>query len=824
MRRTLLALMLACACSKGGGKSDPPPPSPRPDWPPSRTQYVNPIPAENQRPGDPTWSSGFTASWNHQVEGFADRVSASAGESVTVRAHASVAKTGKWTLYRLGHYGGAGARKISEGTTSYAPQAACTNNLTTGLVSCAAWTPTFSLTVPQDAVSGLYVIRLLRDDNYGSFVPLVVKDTRPADLLFQSSVTTYEAYNQYGGESLYVDNDDGIAGHKALQVSFDRPYKSGQGTGNLLSWEIYAAAFFERYGYDVTYTTNLDVHREGAQTLVKRGGFLSVGHDEYWTGEERNAVEAARDAGVPLFFLTANPAYWKIRLSDPGVDGNARTITCYKQYPSRDPLAGTADQTGRFRDAPISRPEEALTGVMYESWMFFGHPWVVSDASHFIFQGTGLQNSDVVPLLVGYEYDRTFNGGTPGPASVVAHSPVVDAEGRPGFSESTVYRAPSGAMVFGAGTIYWTLGLSGGQADARVQRMTANLLNAALKLNVPDGLATITPPAGPSLNPAWATDVNTLGAGMQGPAGVAQLPDGTVLVADARGNRIWKLVSGTPQPFAGDGNPSGDPAYDNVTALRARFYQPTSLAVDSAGRVYVADTHNHVIRLIDIDANRTVSTFAGAIFQPGLQDGTGSTARFNDPMGLSWQDATHLIVADSANHAIRVIDVTTKAVSTLAVTHWGDDVDGPASSATFYFPTATAAGPDGRVYFVSSSTGKVRSIGTDAAHTVTTLVAGGLGLSDGAGTTAQLLAQGGLVWDGQGLVVADSGNQRLRLIVPGTDAASTRVQTIAGSGKVAMTDGSAAAASFAMPLGLFRPSAGTVYVADGGGSVRVLRR
>jgi sugar lactone lactonase YvrE len=107
---------------------------------------------------------------------------------------------------------------------------------------------------------------------------------------------------------------------------------------------------------------------------------------------------------------------------------------------------------------------------------------------------------------------------------------------------------------------------------------------------------------------------------------------------------------------------------------------------------------------------------------------------------------------------------------------------------------------------------------------VTTLVQGGLGFTDGSGSTARMLPQGGLVWDGSALLVADAGNQRIRRVLPGADAASTRVQTWAGSGQVASADGSASAASFGLPLGMHRAADGTVYVIDAAaGALRAVR-
>ena len=790
-----------------------------PGWPPPRPGYLNPIPGENQRQGDAFWNRGFSKPWAAQVEAYADRVSAPAGATVNLMVRTDQpGSSASWALYRIGWYGGAGARQILSGSVELGSQPACPRVAATGLVRC-SWSPTFSVRIPQDAVSGLYLVRIVRDDRIGVMIPVVVKDDRPADLLMQSSVLTAQAYNAWGGEGLYEP-----PGTFAVQVSFDRPYDSDFGSGQVLRYEALMAHFLERYGYDVTYTTNLDVAREGSTTLLRRGAFLSVGHDEYWPGEERDAVQFARENGLPLYFFGANAAYWKVRLSDPGIDGNARVVTCYKRHPEQDPLAGTPQQTGRYRDAPINRPEEALVGTMYESWMLFGSPWAPRELSHPAFAGTGLRASDTIPQLVGYEYDRTFDLDTPGPVTVLARSPRIVAEGKPGYSETTIYTAPKGGIVFGAGSIYWSLGLDGGQRDARVERMTANLLQLGVQLPVPSALRSVSAPPPPSPDPKWATSVRTVASGMPGPAGVAQLADGTFVIADPRAHRIWQTDgSGRFWPFAGDGNPTGSPAYDNVPASSARFFGPTAVLPDAAGNVYVADTHNCVIRKIANDANRTVSLVAGAFLTEGYADGTGAAARLSYPMGMAWLDATHIVIADSANQAIRVLDVTTRAVSTLAVTHWGDDADGPASTATFYYPTSVAVAPDGRVFFLASSTGKLKSIGTDAARTVTTLVGGGLGFSDGTGSGARMQPQMGLLWLNGALVVSDSANQRLRYIVPGASAASTSVKTWAGDGQMGSDDGLASAASFQVPLGLWAGKDGSVYVADGAGTLRAVR-
>ncbi len=500
-------------------------------------------------------------------------------------------------------------------------------------------------------------------------------------------------------------------------------------------------------------------------------------------------------------------------------------VTCYKRAPENDPLYGSPQQTGRFRDDPINRSEEQLVGTMYESWMLFGQSWTVPDASHPMYAGSGIHDGDSIPELVGNEYDRTFALDTPSEARIVARSPLVDAEGRPGIGETTVYTAPSGAFVFGAATIFWSKGLDGPMRDPRIERITANLLNLGLKLPIPAALQSVSAPDATSADGTWASSVRTVASGMPGPTGVAQLPDGSFVVADSRAHRIWRVdASGTFLPFAGDGNPTGSPSYDNVPGLSARFFGPTAVLADTAGNVYVADTHNCVIRKIANDANHTVSLVAGAFMACGSNDGTGGAALFAYPMGMAWLDATHIAIADSANIAIRVLDVTTRLVTTLAVTHWGVDQDGPAATANFDWPTAVAVAPDGRLFFVASYSGTLRVIGTDAARTITTLVAGGHGFADGPGASARLEPQGGLLWFNNGLVVADPGNQRLRWVSPGATAGSTVVKTWAGSGLSGTADGPGLNATFQVPLGMTRGKDGNLYLVDGtAGTLRTVR-
>ncbi|HWV37412.1 MAG TPA: N,N-dimethylformamidase beta subunit family domain-containing protein [Vulgatibacter sp.] len=775
----------------------------------------NPIVDENDLPGDPDWRSGTPA--KGELEAYADRASVRAGGVVGVKASASPAAFVDWALYRMGWYGGAGARLVAEGSgVSVAPQPRCPVQPGTGLVAC-AWPVSVALQVPTDAVTGLYLVKLSRADGVYTFVPLVVTDDRAPRLLFQASVTTWQAYNAWGGTSLYVDRTGSSPFGRAVKASFDRPYDSDTGSGQMLRYEVHFARFLERFGYDVGYTTNVLVSRGALDRLGRDQAFLSVGHDEYWTLEERDAIEAARDRGVSTLFFGANTGYWKIRFDDEVEPGNPRTQISYKADAAQDPVKGP-DRTGLWRGA-IGRPENALVGVMYESWLRISGQWIVSDASHFLYEGTGLADGDAIPALVGYEYDRTFdNGAQPAGLEVVSRSPVLDVYGVPGFSEAASYRAPSGSLVFSAASIEWSYGLGQpGVADPRVERMTANVIREATGLEVPDGVGSGAPPAPPAREGRPASAVHTLSRGLGSPTGVAQTEDGLLVVADPRRHLILAVrPDGTSYPLAGDGVASSDPAHDGVPAGRARFFGPTAVASSGAAAarvVYVADTRNHCIRTISGSSVVKVGTAAGAMGEPGRSDGGRAQARFNSPMGLAIDPASgDLLVADAGNGLVRRFDPKT-GTTTILAGGGTSPADGPASATAFSYPTAVAAAPDGTVYVVDTGYGTVRRISPDGE--VTTLVKGPPGAGDGTGEVARLSPQGGAAWAAGALWIAEPTRGTLRRIVPGAEAASTLVETVAGDG--------VAGARFGLPVGLAVARDGSVLVVDAaGGELRAV--
>src|SRR6185295_14178191 len=197
-----------------------------------------------------------------------------------------------------------------------------------------------------------------------NYVPFVVRnDARTAGLLYQQPVNTYQAYNSWGGKSLYSFNSTGSA--RAYKVSFDRPY-SGDGSGDYFGWEVYTVQWLEQQGYDVTYNTDVDAEvTPGRMRSVK--AVLVPGHSEYWSKGMYDAVTSARDAGVSLGFLGSNAIYWQMRYESAN-----RVVVCYKTNEPPGPVdpvssSNPIQTTTQWRLAPVNRPEQSLLGVQFTS-------------------------------------------------------------------------------------------------------------------------------------------------------------------------------------------------------------------------------------------------------------------------------------------------------------------------------------------------------------------------------------------------------------------------------------------------------------------------
>jgi hypothetical protein len=448
--------LIGCGGASSGSSTDP------------GTQ-PNPIVVENAKPGDPSWALTQPATQG-EIEGYASAPSINRGEQISFFVN-TADPSYTIQIFRMGWYGGAGARSMGPPTMlSGTKQPAPITDPSTLLIDAGNWTNPYVLTIPNNAsdptdwASGVYLAKLTSASGLEAYVVFVVRDDgRSSDLLFQTSVTTYHAYNDWGGSSLYTNP-------RAFKVSFNRPYivkKLGPmaaGSGDFQFWEYNLLRFLEREGYDVTYNTDLDTHLSGGELLLHKA-FLSVGHDEYWSWQMRQNVIAARDAKVNLGFFGANSCYWQIRFEDSPVTGSAnRTIVCYKADAlTKDPFAHGPKSyltTTNWRSFPVNRPEAELVGAMSKGGYYgIAADIVVSDVANFVFQGTGLQNGDHLQGLLGYEADTSYPEFAPVGTVVIAHSPFKASDGFAGFSDMVFYPASSGATVLDTGSMQWSWGV-----------------------------------------------------------------------------------------------------------------------------------------------------------------------------------------------------------------------------------------------------------------------------------------------------------------------------------------------------------------------------
>jgi len=469
----------------------------------------NPVVMENCFPGKRGWGVRSGAQVRAGgIEGYATAQSINKGQSVDLKVNSSDSTTFNIEIYRTGYYGGKGARLMS--TMRDVPgtaQTGCTTDDATGLYECSAWKVSATVSTSSSWPSGMYVLRIVRNDNGNdNLILLAVRnDARRPDVLYGSSFTTFEAYNNYGGRSLYEFNSccgNNVTGSwRAAKVSFDRPFNQTL-DGNhdwFVKDEIATVSWLEREGYDVGYASNTDLEQRPGLVRNARA-YMSPAHDEYWSAGMRDALTQARDAGVNVFFTGSNELYWKIRFEPSPTGVPAREQVSYKSTQS-----GGADPsgipTGTWRDpAGINQPENSLSGQMYVGDRnFAGFPLVVSatQGADRVWRNTGLDrqapgtSTKIGSNLVGWEWDaRVANGAEPAGTTTLAASPVTGdliqnfgQDVTPGSTVSTMvkYKAASGATVVTTGTNWWNRGLARnpsneGEPDLRIQQATTNIL------------------------------------------------------------------------------------------------------------------------------------------------------------------------------------------------------------------------------------------------------------------------------------------------------------------------------------------------------------
>jgi WD40 repeat protein len=481
---------------------------------------VNLIVAENCKPGNPSTEWDVVGAGDLSIQGFATDISVNRGQTVNFKIKTDAADY-RLDIYRMGYYGGNGARKIATVQPSAVlpqSQPACLGDTTTGLIDCGNWAVSATWDVPADATSGIYFVRVVRTDTGGAshIVFIVRDDTGNSNMLFKTSDTTWQAYNDYGGNSLYV----GSPAKRAYKVSYNRPFNTRSGQYSrawLFGAEYPMVRWLEANGYDISYFTSVDADLRGTEILEHKV-FLSVGHDEYWSGGERANVEAARNAGVNLAFFSANEVFWKTRW-EPSIDGSGkanRTLVSYKETHANakiDPLPNV--WTGTWRDPRFSppadggRPENQLTGTIYtvnccQNALSITVPEAYSKIRFWRDTSiAALAPGEVATLprgVLGYEWDEALDNGFQPEGLIKMSSTTVSLGGNwylldngstygPGTATHslTLYRHSSGALVFGSGTIRWSWGLDGNHdfdgatpnasttPDVRMQQATTNL-------------------------------------------------------------------------------------------------------------------------------------------------------------------------------------------------------------------------------------------------------------------------------------------------------------------------------------------------------------
>jgi hypothetical protein len=350
------------------------------------------------------------------------------------------------------------------------------------------WPPFYTLEIPLHWPSALYRAVLSSDSPKARCeIFFVVRSAEPgskSSTMLQFATTTYQAYNSWGGKSLYPWNSP----LRSRKVSFDRP-------GGLdYSRETAFLLWMHKNGVSFECCSSVDLHQD-PELLSHYQLLLSVGHDEYWSKEMRDNVEGFTSNGGNVAFFGGNTCWWQIRFED----GN-RTMVCYRSA-LEDPLLGVDDSrvTVNWYQEPVNRPENYMTGVSFRSGAGIWRPctssmnlkaFTVRQAHHWVFDGTGLSDGclfGVGEYVVGYETDAadyvmdaagnlrlTGRDGTPPSFVVLATADLHDWGpcGKAGFATMGIFNRTG--TVFTAATTDWARGLF--NPNSVIPRITLNVI------------------------------------------------------------------------------------------------------------------------------------------------------------------------------------------------------------------------------------------------------------------------------------------------------------------------------------------------------------
>ena len=668
---------------------------------------VNAITAENCLTGNLPGEWDVSGVGDTSIQGFATQISVNRGSTVQFKVDTD-ATNYRFDIYRMGYYGGRGARKITTvNPTATLPQNQdpCVNVEQTGLIDCGTWAVSGSWAVPSTAVSGIYFAKVIRQDTGGaSHIFFIVRDdSSTSKMVFQTSDTTWQAYNNYGGNSLY-QGSPGTNPGRAYKVSYNRPFAT-RGVDGGQDWVFNAeypmVRWLESNGYDVSYISGVDTDRAGS-LLLNHKVFLSVGHDEYWSGTQRTNVEAARNAGVHLAFFSGNEVFWKTRweTSADGSNTPYRTLVSYKETHAGGKIDTTTPTwTGTWRDGRFTtdfKPENALTGTSFI--VNSGASGITVPAAYGklrLWRGTtvaGLgtgQEANLPDGILGYEWDQApddenspkglmrLSMTTVSGVMTLQDNGSTYATGTATHS-LTLYKHSSGALVFGSGTIQWPWGLddihdrAGTPSDIRMRQATVNLfadmgvqpatlqsdlLPAEASLDTTAPTAAITSPtAGATVEVNSTVTISGTASDTGGVVGAVEVStDGGTTWRTATGMGTWSYswkplamgnVTIIARAYDDSGNRSANSSSVAVTVgAAAPIVCPCSLWNTTVVPTVVEDSDSSAVQL----GVKFSSTLAGNISGIRFYKGPGNTGIH---IGSLWRaDGTFLANATFQNES-----------------------------------------------------------------------------------------------------------------------------------------------------------------------------
>jgi hypothetical protein len=455
-------------------------------------------PSGTMDPTDTTEKGG-----DGRVLGYPDRWSARCGEIVTVQL-AGPAGSVRLVAYRTGWYHGDGARRIwTSSAVRTALRTAPSGAAPPHLVQ-PSWP--MSVTVPVDGswVPGFYLlVPIGAAGPAGPAIPLVVRDDDGnAPILFKASTITWNAYNTWGGWSLYhgpVGTPEHAADNRARVVALHRPL-IGAGYEQMQYMDLPVVRQLEQLGPDVAYTTDEDVDTRPGQ-LLRHAEIVSGGHSEYWTRRMYDGLLEAAGSGVNLVFLGANSLWWQARLESSAAAAVPDRIAVYRSV-AEDPRAvhDPALATTLWGPPPLNRDPAAVLGESHAAIGVHGGLQAM-DVPDWFTQGTGLTRGSVLPGAVGNEADGyNRRGGNPKGTQVLLAGVLNGVDG-PTVVSADYVSLPSGAAVFAAGTTDWAC-IPSGQCSGGTPPAATSAAIGGLTRNV---LTALSQPAAGRARPALPT-------------------------------------------------------------------------------------------------------------------------------------------------------------------------------------------------------------------------------------------------------------------------------------------------------------------------------